>query len=50
MDTCIIFQQVFNEFSPALVVFKKDLATLIKISRERQMSELNVHVQGIYEC
>ena len=40
-DKCVICQEDFDENAPAVIVHQKGLATLIKVSEERKMLDLN---------
>ena len=46
-DKCVIFQEDFDENAPAVIVHQKSLATLIKLSEERKMVDLNIYLAGM---
>ena len=41
-DKCVIYQEDFDKNAPAVIVHQKGLATLIKVSEERKMVDLNI--------
>ena len=43
-DKCVICQEDFDENAPAVIVHQKGLATLIKVSEERKMGDLNIYL------
>ena len=46
-DKCVIFQEDFDENAPVVIVHQKSLATLIKVSEERKMVDLNIYLAGM---
>ena len=43
-DKCVICQEDFDENTPAVIVHQRGLATLIKFSEERKMTDLNIYL------
>ena len=43
-DKCVICQDDFDKNAPAVIVHQKGLATLIKVSEEQKMTDLNIYL------
>ena len=45
IERCVLCQKEFDQNTQAVVVYKKGLATLIRLSKERVMDTLSVYLQ-----